>query len=63
MGEAAMSTADKLREEGILLDKQEVLIRLISNKFGITGEERHLINSGNDLMKLDQALDEILFAA
>ena len=45
-----------------MLDKQEVLIRQISRKFGITDQERNVIKSVNDPAFLDRALDEILFA-
>ena len=45
-----------------MLDKQDVLIRQLSRKFGITDEEKNLIKSVNDPAMLDRALDEILFA-
>ncbi|MEW5816015.1 MAG: Rpn family recombination-promoting nuclease/putative transposase [Spirochaetota bacterium] len=53
---------EKGREEGTLLDKQNVLIRHISKKFGITEAEERLIKSVTGTIKLDRALDEILFA-
>ena len=60
-----MTTADKLMEIGIekgtLLEKKEVLINLISKKFGIPDDDRLLIMGVEDKKKLDLALDEILF--
>ncbi|MEW5815258.1 MAG: hypothetical protein AB1798_07695 [Spirochaetota bacterium] len=44
------------------VDEQNVLIRHISKKFGITDEEKSFIRSVTDTIKLDRALDEILFA-
>ena len=49
-------------ERGTLLDKKEVLINLISKKFGISRDEKLLIMETEDKSKLDLALDEILFA-
>ncbi|MCK5200853.1 MAG: Rpn family recombination-promoting nuclease/putative transposase, partial [Spirochaetales bacterium] len=75
--EALMTTADKLMEKGIekglekgiekgiekgtLLDKKEVLINLISKKFGVAEDDRLLIMAIEDKSKLDLVLDEILF--
>ena len=63
--EALMTTADKLMEidikKGTLLEKKEVLINLISKKFGIPDDDRLLIMGVEDKKKLDLALDEILF--
>ncbi len=47
---------------GRLEDKQEVLIRLLKRKFGLTADERDRIQSTKDLEKLDSALDVILSA-
>ena len=72
--ETIMTTAEKLMEQGreqgleqglergTLLDKKEVLIKLISKKFGISEKERSFIMVMEDKGKLDLALDEILFA-
>jgi predicted transposase/invertase (TIGR01784 family) len=50
------------RAEGTLADKQQVLVRLISRKFGITEEEKAAVLECRSLQRLDKALDEILFA-
>ena len=50
------------REEGELLDKQKVLVRLMDKRFGLTEEETAIIMAETSREKLDQALDEILFA-
>jgi hypothetical protein len=47
---------------GRLEDKQEVLIRLLKRKFGLTADEHDSIQSTKDLDKLDSALDIILSA-
>jgi len=65
-----MTTAEKLIEQGLqrglergsLLDKKEILIKLISKKFGISDNDRSFIMAMEDKEKLDLALDEILFA-
>ena len=58
---------EKGKEEGErigrLEEKQEVLIRLLNRKFGLTADERDRIQSTKDLDKLDSALDVILSAA
>ena len=69
-GQITMTTAMKLRQEGIeqgieqggLLNKQEVLIRQPEKKFGLSEEGRKLIKTVTDFRKLDDALDIILFA-
>ena len=43
-------------------DKQEVLIKQLSKKFGTTTQDEKIIKSISDKVKLDSALDEILFA-
>ena len=61
-----MTTAEKLIEQGLergsLLNEQEILIKLISKKFGISGKDKSFIMAVEDKEKLDLALDEILFA-
>jgi predicted transposase YdaD len=49
-------------EIGRIEDKQEVLIRLVERKFGITEEERKSIRSHMDPDALDAALDAIVTA-
>ncbi|OHD11212.1 MAG: hypothetical protein A2086_08385 [Spirochaetes bacterium GWD1_27_9] len=56
----AIKTESKI--EGEILDKQKTLIRQLSKKFGITENEKTIINNCSDAEKLDNALDEILFA-
>jgi hypothetical protein len=61
---------EKGKEEGIkegekigrLEDKQEVLIRQLERKFGLTSQERDQVRSTADPEKLDTALDVILSA-
>jgi hypothetical protein len=68
--ETLMTTAEKLIEQGLqrglergsLLNKKEILIKLISKKFGISDNDRSFIMTIEDKEKLDLALDEILFA-
>ncbi|OHD28068.1 MAG: hypothetical protein A2Y34_02680 [Spirochaetes bacterium GWC1_27_15] len=48
-------------EKGEILKQQKTLIRLLSKKFGITEDEKQLIEKYFDGAKLDKALDEILF--
>lgn len=48
--------------EGTLKEKQTVLLRQISKKFSLTEEEKVKIIACEDLTKLDEALDVILFA-
>jgi len=50
------------RVEGALTERRGVLIRQLEKKFGITQEERTLIEQVADLDRLAAALDEILFA-
>ena len=49
-------------EKGELLDKQNVLIRQLGKKFGITEDEKTAINTIKDCDVLDKALDVVLFA-
>jgi hypothetical protein len=76
--EVLMTTAEKLRkegmeigleeglikgmEEGTLRKQQEVLIKLVNKKFGITEQESDRIRNYADTQKLDLALETILFA-
>jgi predicted transposase/invertase (TIGR01784 family) len=48
-------------EQGELIDKQNVLIKQLSKKFGLTEEEKEYIKSITNPSKLDAALEEILF--
>ncbi len=52
----------KGREEGRVADKQDVLIRLLSRKFGLTDAERQRIRGVEDTERLDAALDELVVA-
>ena len=47
---------------GQLRDKQDVLIRQLERKFGISEAESELIRAVEEPVRLDAALDEILFA-
>jgi hypothetical protein len=49
--------------EGAILDKQDVLLRLLSRKFGPEPEDRNIVTSCGNPEKLDAALDIILFAS
>ena len=49
-------------KKGKLADKQEVLARLLSKKFGLVTEERELIAATDNPQKLNKALDAIVFA-
>ena len=50
------------RQEGRVIEKQDVLIRLLSRKFGLTDAERQLIQATDDTAALDAALDELVVA-
>jgi predicted transposase YdaD len=52
----------KAEKKGEIRDKQNVLIRQLSKKFGLTQKEESSIKSISNKNKLDKALDEILFA-
>ncbi len=52
----------KGREEGRVADKQDVLIRQLSRKFGLTDAERQRIRGVEDTERLDAALDELVVA-
>ena len=48
-------------EKGEILDKQKTLIRQLSKKFGITEDEKQLIEKCFNKERLNEALDEIIF--
>ena len=49
-------------EEGEIIKQQEILIKLLSKKFGLNNKEKELIKSIKDKDKLDQAIDAFVFA-
>ncbi len=49
-------------QKGVVRDKQEILIRQMSKKFGLTEEENAFITNIEDADILEKGLDEILFA-
>ncbi|MDZ7760644.1 MAG: hypothetical protein U5L00_10350 [Desulfovermiculus sp.] len=49
-------------QQGLLLEKQKVLQRLLDKKFGLSDQEKNFISRQFDPDLLDKALDEILFA-
>ena len=57
-----MTLVDKWKMEGTLNDRREMLVRLASKKFGLTDEERRLIEDCDDLERLALAIDEFVFA-
>ena len=61
-----MTLAEQLIEQGIekgeIIDKQNVLIKLISRKFGVLDSEKTIIRETDSPEILDAALDIILFA-
>jgi hypothetical protein len=62
-GENIMPTlAQRLREEGFLLDKQEVLIMQLDTRFSLGENEKHLIREINEADKLDAALRLVVTA-
>ncbi|MBA7523302.1 hypothetical protein ES705_15426 [subsurface metagenome] len=64
--EVFMILAEQLIEQGIekgeIIDKQNVLIKLISRKFGVSDSEKMIIRETDSPEILDTALDIILFA-
>ena len=58
----AQEMLEKGVEKGSLQRSQEVLIRLVNRKFGLTDAEREHISRCDDQAALDAALDEILDA-
>jgi len=57
-----MTAAESLRKQGRQQAQRENLVRLVTNKFGITDDEREFIESVADLDRLAAALDEIFVA-
>ena len=61
-----MTIAEKLinqgRAEAMLTERRKTLARQLEKKFGLSEDERHFIDSIEDLDRLSGALDEILFA-
>jgi hypothetical protein len=57
-----MTYAEELRAEVRVEDRQDVLIRQLSRKFGITDPEHQLIEATDDTAALDAALDELVVA-
>lgn len=49
-------------EQGELVDKQNILIMLVLNKYGLEEEEKMYIKTITSLEKLDEAIKEILFS-
>ena len=52
----------KGREEGRVIEKQDVLVRQLSRKFGVSDAERESIRGVEDPNRLDAALDELVVA-
>ena len=50
-------------ERGERIEKQSILIKLVSKKYGIEGKEKDFIRSITHCEKLDTALEKILFSA
>jgi predicted transposase/invertase (TIGR01784 family) len=62
-GDEIMPTlAQRWREEGYLLDKQEVLIMLLDTRFRVGDDEKHLIREVKEADKLDAALRLVVTA-
>jgi hypothetical protein len=62
-GEEIMPTlAQRWREEGFLLDKQEVLIMLLDTRFRLGENEKQLIREIKEADKLDAALRLVVTA-
>ena len=60
--EIFMTLAEQLIEKGEIIEKQNVLIKLISRKFGISNSDEMIIKKTESPEPLDTALDIILFA-
>jgi hypothetical protein len=48
-------------KEGVLLEKQTVLLRMMDKKFSLASGDEELVRTCTDLVRLDEALDIILF--
>ena len=57
-----MTYAEELRAETRVIEKQDVLIRLLTRKFGLADAERQRIRGVDDTAALDAALDELVVA-
>lgn len=60
--EVFMTLAEQLMEKGGITEKQNVLIKQISRKFGVSDSEKIRIRETDNPEILDTALDSILFA-
>ena len=60
--EDLMTYAEELRAEVRVEDRQDVLIRQLTRKFGLADAERQLIEATDDTAALDAALDELVVA-
>ncbi|MCK4542307.1 MAG: Rpn family recombination-promoting nuclease/putative transposase, partial [Spirochaetales bacterium] len=60
--EVFMTLAEQLIEKGEIIDKQNILIKQISRKFGVSDPEKIIIKETDSPEILDAALDIILFA-
>jgi len=56
-----MTLVDKWKMEGTLNERREVLVRQLDKKFGLTDEERRLVEDCDDLERLALAIDEFVF--
>ena len=57
-----MTYAEKMRSEGRVQDKQQVLVRQLSRKFALTDADRRRIEETENTELLDAALDEVVTA-
>lgn len=60
--EGFMTAAEEFIQEGKIQEKQEVLIKLISKKFGLTEAEKTYISSVSDPDALERGIDKFVFA-
>ena len=49
-------------QKGVVREKQEILIKQLSKKFGLTEDEKAYVKSIEDADTLEKGLDKILFA-
>ena len=49
-------------QKGVVRDKQEILIKQLSKKFGLTEDEKAYVKRIEDADTLEKGLDKILFA-